>query len=47
MIRLDELKHVLKTTKDPALSRRVSELYDMVKLKMASKLINLYKNIER
>ena len=47
MIRLDELKHVLKTTKDPGLSRRVSELYEMVKLKMAGKLVTLYKTIER
>ncbi|KAL5266213.1 hypothetical protein ACHWQZ_G003581 [Mnemiopsis leidyi] len=47
VIKLDELKNALKTARDPRLLSRVSEVYDRMKLKMAGKLVNLYKKIER
>ena len=47
VVKLDELKHALKTARDPRLMSRVSEIYDRMKLKMAGKLVNLYKKIER
>jgi hypothetical protein len=46
-MKLDELKHALKTARNPRVLSRVSEIYDVMKLKMAGKLVNLHKKIER
>ena len=46
-MKLDELKHALKTRRDPRVLSRVSEIYDVMKIKMAGKLVNLHKRIER
>ena len=46
-MKLDVLKHALKTARNPRVLSKVSEIYDVMKLKMAGKLVNLHKKIER
>ena len=41
------MKYMLKTSRDPKLLNRLSELYDSMKLKMATKLVALHNRIER
>eukprot|EP00116_Pleurobrachia_bachei_P006008 sb/3466270/ len=44
---MDELKFVLKTTRDQRIRSRAGQLYENMKLSMTSKLVVLYKKIDK